>query len=206
MRVLVIDPGGTHTETERKAEGPLSVFISRAYGPEHAGAYDLLVLPVGLLLDQAVCPDPEVPRIAYGPAGLMADAFAEGCADYLRDPWDLEELEARALRFCIWKFSLGGNPYSYSAGRLTGKAGSKRLSEGERKALELLLPRLGRVVPRGAFLRAGGSCDRPGSRSLDMSICRLRSSLVHASGDPRAGSFLGAARNYGYRLDGKPCA
>jgi len=203
VRVLVIDPGLKHVGKERKAEGPLSFFFSPDLGSSLG--CDLIVLPAGLLLEGAGA-DGDVPRIAYGPASLMADAFAEGCADYLREPWDLEELEARALRFRSWQFRLGEHAYAYSIGRLTGEAGTVTLPEGERRALELLLNRLGRPVPRRAFLRIRRGPGPSGARGPDMTVSRLRSRLARAAGDSRAGSFLAAVRNYGYRLDGKPCA
>lgn len=202
MRVLVIDPGLKHVEKERNPEGPLSFFFSPDLGSP-VGC-DLIVLPAGLLLEGAGA-DLDALRIAYGPASLMADAFAEGCADYLREPWGMEELEARALRFRTWKFRLGEHSYTYSTGRLAGAADAMTLPEGERRALELLLRRLGRPVPRKAFLRARLGANPSGSRCPDMTVCRLRSRLARTAGDPRAGSFLAAVRNYGYRLDGKPC-
>ncbi|HOX12953.1 MAG TPA: hypothetical protein P5313_08980 [Spirochaetia bacterium] len=203
MRVLVIDPGLKHVEEERNAEGPLSFFFSPDLGSPLV--CDLIVLPAGLLLEGAGA-DRDVLRIAYGPASLTADAFAEGCADYLREPWDLEELEARALRFLTWRFRLGEHPFTYSTGRLAGAAGTVALPEGERRALELLLHSLGRPVPRKAFLRVRHGPGPSPSRRPDMTICRLRSRLARAAGDSRAGSFLAAVRNYGYRLDGTPCA
>ncbi len=204
MRVLVIDPGLGHAEKERNPEGPLSFFFCSGFGS--APPCDLVVLPAVLLLEGPGGAGEDIPRIAYGPVSLMEDAFAEGCVDYLREPWTLEELEARALRFRKVKFRLGDSEYSYSAGRLAGAAASVPLPEGERRALELLLHRLGRTVPRAAFLRARGVGTGPKSRYPDMAVSRLRSRLETASGDPRAGSFLGADRNCGYRLDGIPCA
>ncbi len=204
MRVLVIDPALKHLQKERNPEGPLSFFIARDLTAEYE--HDLVVLPAGLLLERPGSLRPGVPRIAYGPVELMADAFAEGCDDYLREPWRPEELEARVLRFWRIRFRLGDHAYSYSGGRLEGNVGSILLSEGERRALELLLYRLGRAVPRAAFARVCGSREGRNSRMPDMTLSRVRSRLVQVSGDPRAGSFLGAVRNYGYRLDGKPCA
>lgn len=200
----MIDPGLEHAEKERKAEGPLSFFFSTDF--RSAPPADLVVLPAVLLLERSGGAGADVPRIAYGPVSLMEDAFAEGCADYLREPWTLEELEARALRFRRVRFRLGDFEYAYSAGILAGAAASVPLPEEERRALELLLHRLGRIVPRAAFLRARGVGPGPGSRGPDMAVSRLRSRLETASGDPRAGTFLGAARNYGYRLTGIPCA
>lgn len=204
MRVLIVDPGLRHAEKERNPEGPLSFFFT----PEPSGIadFDLVVLPVGVVLERSGSPDAGVPRMAYGPADLAADAFAEGCLDYLREPWTLEELEARALRFRVVRFRLGGRDYAYASGRLDGAEGSLSLPEGERRVLELLLGRLGRDVPRAALRRALGPEDPRESRRLDMTVSRLRSRLVRASGDPRAGSFLQAVRNRGYRLSGKPCA
>jgi len=204
VRVLVIDPALRHLQKERNPEGPLSFFFARDLTAKDE--HDLVVLPAGLLLERPSSLHPGIPRIAYGPVELMADAFAEGCDDYLREPWRPEELEARALRFWRSRFRLGDHAYSYSGGRLEGNDNSLLLSEGERRALELLLHRLGRAVPRAAFTRVCGSPEGRKSRMPDMILSRVRSRLVQVSGDPRAGSFLGAVRNYGYRLDGKPCA
>ncbi|MDZ7793168.1 MAG: hypothetical protein U5P10_05580 [Spirochaetia bacterium] len=47
---------------------------------------------------QSPQPCSAAPVIAYGPEKLLPLAFDCGCCDYLRSPWALNELRARALR------------------------------------------------------------------------------------------------------------
>ncbi len=204
MRILIVDPERKIQEWEREPGGPLSFFFSRSLA--EGNSYDLAVLPAGLFLEGHPGLNEEVPVFAYGPACLAADALAGGCADYLREPWPQEELEARALRFWRIRFRLGGQIYNYTRGRLQGRKTDLLLPEGQRCALELLLHRLGQAVPRSAFLRALGLEEEGKSRILDMTVSRLRAGLRRASGDEEAGTFLECVRNYGYSLHGKPCA
>ncbi|HSV56401.1 MAG TPA: winged helix-turn-helix domain-containing protein [Magnetospirillaceae bacterium] len=203
MRVLVVDPGGTLCGLHGGAEWNLDVTFCRAL--PGAVSCDLLVLPAVDWLCRPSPPTPGMPVYVYGPSDLLADSFAAGCTDYLREPWGMDELQARALRFWTIRFRLGTDELSYSTGCLEGPGGSVLVSEAERIILELLLGRLGRAVPREAFARACGSRRDARSRSSDMAVSRLRCRLSSASGSPLAGAFLVPVRNYGYRLDGKSC-
>ena len=203
MRVLIVDPEHENRGKEGEPHGPLSFFFS----PDLSGAegFDLLVLPAEFYLGHSMALPSGLPVLAFGPIDFLADALAVGCADYMREPLLAEELEARALR--LWKvsFSLGRETYRYSLGILAGRAGSLPLPQGEGISLELLLQRLGRAVPREAFLRTLVVRTPAVSRVVDMTLSRLRKRLVLASGDREAGAFLVSVRNYGYKLAGKRC-
>ena len=204
MRILVIDPTETRRNEEREPNGFLSFFFSTDW--EDSNFYDLIALPVDLFLNSRVSLPDDIPVFSFGPADLLADALAGGASDYLKDPWSLDELEARALRYWRIRFRLGGKIYSYSKGSLEAGEKSLRLPESQWKALELLLHRLGKAVPRDAFLRVlNRQRDSWNTRLLDMAVSRLRKNLSKVSGDGKAGAFLVAVRNYGYLLDGKPC-
>lgn len=203
MRVLIVDTGKNAGMREREPKKPLSFFFSPDL--RDADGFDLVVLPAELFLSRPENLPQAAFVLAYGSASLLPDALAEGCSDYLREPWGMDELEARALRFCTFCFSLGTETYTYSRGRLQGRIADCRLPEGERIVLELLLQRLGRAVPREAFIRALPARCAENSRRLDMKLHRLRTLFSKVSGDREAGTFLVAVRNYGYLLDGKPC-
>jgi DNA-binding winged helix-turn-helix (wHTH) protein len=203
MRVLIVDPDHESCGKEGEPHGPLSFFFS----PDLSGAedFDLLVLPAEFYLVHSTALPSGLPVLAFGPIDFLADALAVGCADYMREPLLAEELEARALRLWNVRFSLDRETYRYSQGILEGRAGSLSLSQGERTSLELLLQRLGRAVPREAFLRTLAVRTPAMSRVVDMTLSRLRKRLALASGDRKAGAFLVSVRNYGYRLAGKRC-
>jgi len=203
VRVLIVDPKQKRPGKEGEPDGPLSFFFS----PEltETETYDLIVLPVLCFLSQPENLPNNIPIFAYGPVHFLADALAGGCSDYLIEPYLLEELEARALRFWRIHFRLGEAIYYYSRGCLEGNQTSVRLPEGQRKVLELLLHRLGQAVPRTAFTRSLGLSDSQRSRLLDMNLSRLRKIFSQVSGDAGAGAFLVAVRNYGYLMAGKPC-
>ena len=60
---------------------------------------DLYILPAGTSRENwTAVLNSALPIIAYGPASLLPAAFENGCADYLKEPWDIPELKARILR------------------------------------------------------------------------------------------------------------
>lgn len=166
---------------------------------------DLHLLPASLYLDIPPSARPR-PCLAYGPPGLMAEAFRAGCADYLRDPWGLEELKARAGRFERFSLSLEGRIVQVCHRQLACSGRRVSLGEAEYLAFRTLAWSLNAVVPRSA-LRPG---DGPGqtvagqeSRAPDVLVSNLRRKLKTL--DPGLPGALRSIRGQGYLLVGDAC-
>jgi DNA-binding winged helix-turn-helix (wHTH) protein len=207
---IVADPTlGRYLEGEREAWGnlpglALSFFIMAL--PEESGGWkaeaaDLYVLPAALLLDLGEA----LPRpvFAYGPVCHVAECLRCGATDYLRSPWTLEELAARASRLENLRFRLRGSPLALSGRKLSSGPRSLVLSEAESRLARLLALNLDRPVPRAALSLGLWGDDRLGSRAIDVHISCLRKKLEGLS--PGSGSCLRACRRQGYRLEGEAC-
>lgn len=121
-----------------------------------------------------------VPLFVAGPAEFLAPALAAGCADYLREPWEQEELLARlSRRMGRERFVCGGRELLLLGERLEAEGRGITLEPGEARMLRALLRAGGAPVER-AFLAilagstAGGS---GGSRAVDARVSRLRKKL-----------------------------
>lgn len=134
---------------------------------------------------------PEPAFISYGPLSGLSASFAAGALDYLRDPWDQEELVCRVERV----LSLDG------PSDLEGRLAEIHLTHIEERLLRAL--RLGGAsgVSREAlcYLCYGTTVDPPG-RKLDMAVSRLRIKLSGMPGAPK----IRALRGNGYRLEQDP--
>jgi DNA-binding response OmpR family regulator len=133
----------------------------------------------------------------------MAAAFEAGCVDYLRDPWSLAELRARAGRLCILRFRAAGKELALEGARLsTGREEDTRtvaLSDNERKLLRLLLLNQGEAVTRKAIaLELWGEAGRS-DRTPDVYAARVRTKIGRLV--PGGGVVLKSCRGLGYRLD-----
>jgi len=134
----------------------------------------------------------------------MAEAFREGCADYLRDPWGLEELTARAGRFERFSLSLEGRIVRVSHRRLACSGRQVSLGEAEYRAFRTLAWSLNAVVPRSALRAGPGQAGTgPESRAPDVLISGLRRKL--GSLDPGLPGALRTIRGQGYLLVGDAC-
>ncbi len=167
-------------------------------GPDGA---ELLVLPAELAL--APAPRGEeggAPRFAYGPVSLMAACLEAGCADYLRDPWSIAELAARAGRLSRTRPREGKAVLELRGDCLELGGATKRriaLGEGDRRLFEILLRSGGEIVTRQAVAIGLLGKDRPGSRCIDARIARLRARLEAL--EPGLGRVIATCRGLGYR-------
>ena len=136
--------------------------------------------------------------VVYGPAHLFRAAWLSGAQEYLRDPWQPEELFLR-LRgprtpFVEWTW---GNRGLHLEGRsLVADDGTKtRLSTTEAELLRILVQRRGSAVTRGVL---GWAASCSGGRVVDTLVARLRrklQDLIGVEDDPILG-----VRGLGYRL------
>jgi hypothetical protein len=190
---------------EKDPEG--SFFLYPYPAPEGEDPGDLLVLPAERFLALAERERMSACVFAYGAVGPMDEAFRAGCADYLREPWSLIELRARARRIeririsaGIHRFELRGPCLSCSdrASPEAGRDDRLTLPEAQRILLRLFALNPGKVLPRTALAYALWGTSRPLTRALDSQIAALRVSLECIA--PGEGWRLQAARGHGYRL------
>lgn len=173
---------------------------------------DLHVLPASFFLDLPSDRRP-FPVFAYGWPGHMAECFRQGASDYLRSPWGLAELEARALRFVRIRLRLGQSLLEFRGRRLSMEGAGPRdgacvgrcveLSEGEYRLARILVLNLNNPVPRDALALALWGKPRPESRAVDVHVSSLRRRLDLL--EPGLGRFLVCSRGEGYRLVGEYC-
>lgn len=193
-------------EVERERPGFLSIFLQPS--PAEPGAWapppaDLYLLPASLFLDLEPERRPE-PLFAYGGKELILETMSSGCADYLREPLEVEDLEARALRLFSFKLRLGGGSLFCSAERkLAAEAGEVALTEAEFRLFRILALNLNRPVPRPALDYALRGSRLPASRAVDVHIASVRRKLSALL--PGAGACLRASRGSGYVLLGTAC-
>jgi DNA-binding response OmpR family regulator len=137
---------------------------------------DIFVVPVHVLTRDGFG---KRPLIAYGNAESISIAFLAGCEDYLKEPWDEEELAFRLERIAR-RLSVGfGWGFADSrAHAAVSPSGSVELSKHELSILKTLAVYRGDVVPKEALQYAAWGNLSPSSRRLDMCICSLRKKLA----------------------------
>jgi DNA-binding response OmpR family regulator len=147
--------------------------------------FDCFIVPVATLkrlFHNRQRPDTWLPVIAYGDPQALSEAFHSGCRDYLKDPWDLAELDIRLNRL----FQLHAPalvPPSGPALRVTGTKvrtddGEAVLKPNEARILMALLKARGEVVNREVLYYAiWGKIKNSSSRVVDVHISALRKKL-----------------------------
>jgi hypothetical protein len=180
-----------------------SLFFCSEPGPPPSRPPEVQVLPAELFLSL-----PDESRsyplaLAYGPALLMDACFDAGCVDYLREPWPLEELEARLRRIDRPSFLLASARFELQGPVLATEGASIGLSEAEHRLLRMLALNPGRLVPREALWEALGTRSGSSSSSLDVHLARLRKMLESLL--PGSGKAIRACRGRGYRFDIAAC-
>ena len=139
--------------------------------------------------------------LAYGPASLLSGCFLRGCDDYLKEPWDGEELEHRLARWARpLELTVDEVTIRVEGDRLVSELGSTGITEGERRVLGILVRHRGEPVPREAFLYALWGTDAHRSRVVDVYISRLRRRLQEVLPASAEGSFLRSLRGFGFTL------
>jgi len=172
----------------------------------HAVTVDLAVIPADLYLNLAFDLR-RAPSFAYGPTALMEASFAAGCLDYLREPWDLAELFARASRIRTLRARGGDFTVELRDCLLTISTPIEAeilLTEPERRLLRVLMLNAGLPVPRRSLSFALWGEERAWSRAADVHISSLRKRLEAVS--PEMGMLIKASRRLGYRLLMEACA
>lgn len=175
--------------------------------------YSVIVLDVGLpdmdgftVLDRLRRRGDRVPILMLTARDALDDRVRGldlGADDYLRKPFDTEELEARIRALGRRR---GGDPVpeivvgSLTINRSTGEARIHSqvldLRRREWAVLETLASRAGQIVPRETLHAEVFGIDEPvGGNALEVNITRLRAKL------PSDGPVIRTVRGVGYLLD-----
>jgi DNA-binding winged helix-turn-helix (wHTH) protein len=158
-------------------------------------AYDFLALPGGR-------PFPS-DYVAYGPVALMDPAFAQGCIDYLREPWTFSELRARLKRFQSIAFAAGGKLFRLEGAILRNSTSDLALLPDEEALLRILLRNAPLPVARRAVSAALSNSLSGNEKALGRGIRLLRRRLSLLA--PELGESLLSVRGFGYRFAVQVC-
>jgi hypothetical protein len=143
--------------------------------------------------------------LAYGAPGLLRAAFLAGCDDFLKEPWNPEELECRLERASRpgaagVSARLPWGELTVRGGRVCSPFGEATLSHPESRILAALLSRPGEAVSREVLAYAAwGRPAAAGSRALDAHVSALRRKL-RGLAPPAAAVRIRALRGVGYAL------
>lgn len=141
--------------------------------------------------------------LAYGPSGLLRKAFLAGCADYLKEPWEPEELEYRLFKEVQEEAGCLPLPWgelTLQALKIRGPGGEQPLSFQEYRILQTLLRNRGQIVPREVLYYSiwGKPAGGP-SRVVDVHISRLRKKILSLL--PGLAECIVAVRGVGYLIE-----
>jgi len=122
------------------------------------------------------------PVIGFGPARQLQSAFSLGCADYLKEPWEPEELAVRVTRvFQSRTWMAGGDRRDgirLFSNKIENNGRCVSLSVNEAKILEVLFASPEKAVPREVLYYAiWGRMKNPVSRVVDVHISSLRKKI-----------------------------
>lgn len=166
---------------------------------------DIYVIPaaqVSEVLGSSGGEDLFLPVIAHGPPQQLAFAYTSGCVDYLKQPWDFEELCFRVQQivqqleprfvFCGGVLRFAGREVIHSSGQVT-------LSYQESRILKLLLLNRGTAVTREAlFYTLWGRLPAGESRVIDVHVSSIRRKLRDSLSMDRSTDVICSARGVGY--------
>ena len=163
---------------------------------------DVVLLPAERC-GECLLDDPSPPAyLAYGKPELLAGCVLRGCADYLKTPWDGDELEFRLERFVRpLAFSVAGVQVRLENLRLVSEVGRTGITAAERAVLELLIRRSGETVSREALFYALWGTDGGSSRLVDVYVSRLRRRLREVLPPRSPADPLRAVHGRGYTLE-----
>jgi hypothetical protein len=172
---------------------------------EGEGKTDIFVLPVEMILEHPVdllYGQRGISVIAYGPGRYLRRAFLSGCMDYLKSPWDSEELECRVDRLIEKRrklFSFPWGDFTLLEGRLHCTMAKLGLSVQERIILKKLILNRNQPVSRDVLYYAmWGKPYIKKSRVVDMHISSIRRKLY--SHLPQSKACITSLKGIGYLI------
>jgi len=169
------------------------------------GTADVFVLPMEMVLEHPVdllYGQSGISVIAYGPGRYLRRAFLSGCMDYLKNPWDSEELECRVDRIIEKQQKLLSFPwgdFTLREGCLYCTTAKPGLSVQEKIILKKLILNRNQPVSRDVLYYAiWGKPYTKKSRVVDMHISSLRRKLY--SHLPQSKGCITSLKGIGYLI------
>ncbi len=132
----------------------------------------------------------------------LASSFNAGCTDFLKDPWDNDELEARILKALEnYNLQIEWGKLILSQKTISSDNFATDISIEEYIILKKLLENKSEPVPREALLYALWGNHIKNSRAVDMHISRLRKKIeILKKHDNSCCSSIKTIRSYGYMI------
>jgi len=140
--------------------------------------------------------------IACGDQKDIARSFNAGCADFLKDPWNNEELEARIFKVLnVKKNHLNWDKLVLSQKNISTGNLSIDISIEEYIILKKLIENINEPVPREALLYSLWGNNNENSRVVDMHISNLRKKVeILRKHDNSCCGRIKTIRSYGYMI------
>ena len=140
--------------------------------------------------------------IVYGEQKDLVISFKAGCTDFLKEPWNNDELEARILKILgLKKMIIKWEKLSLSKKTISTENLSIDISIEEYIILEKLLGNRGEPIPREALIFALWGKYNSNSRVVDMHICNLRKKIeILKKEDKTCCGEIKTIRSYGYMI------
>ena len=140
--------------------------------------------------------------IVYGEQKDIALSFKTGCTDFLKDPWDNDELEARILKILnVKKMQVIWNKLVLSQEAISTNNFSTDISIEEYIILKKLIENKYKPVPREALHFALWGKHTNDSRVVDMHIAKIRKKIKTLKKyDNLCCGNIKTIRSYGYMI------
>jgi len=163
-----------------------------------SGSWDAVAVPASQFLTIPLLRKLPCPVLAYGASHLFRVTWLAGVWDYLREPWETEELFLRLRGFqpSFASWCWGGSKLTLDGLVLGSENGlTVCLTPAEADILRLLVARQGLAVSRAILALAGSVSE---GRVVDTLIGRLRNKLKTVTNNTE--NPLTVVRGVGYRL------
>jgi len=140
--------------------------------------------------------------IVCGDQKDISHSFNAGCADFLKDPWNNDELEARILKVLnVKKYQLNWNKLVLSQKNISTGNLSTEISIEEYMVLKTLIENKNEPVPREVLLYSLWGNQNENSRVVDMHISNLRGKIeTLRKHDNSCCGRIKTIRSYGYMI------
>ena len=140
--------------------------------------------------------------IVYGDQKDLSLSFNTGCTDFLRDPWNNDELEARILKVLnMNKNQINWNKLVLSQKSISTNIFSANISIEEYIILKKLIENKNEPVPREVLQYSLWGNQNENSRVVDMHISNLRKKIeILRKHDNSCCGRIKTIRSYGYMI------
>jgi DNA-binding response OmpR family regulator len=166
--------------------------------------HDVCIMPAVQFLDSAseIKKNTKIqPHIAYGSPVLLLSAFAAGCSDYLKEPWELDELVIRVNKTVEkHEIQIDDSIVSFSKTEIQREDIVKPLSFQEFLVLDVLCKNRGNIVSREVLYYTLWGYNSSTSRVADMHVCSIRRKLAFLAPEHNPSEIIRTVKGKGYLL------